>query len=369
MVHIDAIVSKAAMIPEARRLAAIETRLYRTSIQEFERRAVPAVNDLVEKIAAGMAPNETALRALLEDFDKSFADLPATLGPFYQTATDEAYRGGRDAIIKKAFDIYPKTRDITYPSPHRFPSTTDEYETEEREKAKPVIDVIPSFSVVDEAAVSTLSDHQLFWIGNHYDEVLSNTIANTTVNAMVEAGFDREEGAKQVRKELNKVLAPRPSTFTAATIVPHGWTGSVAQYYEGLAANTMTVSRTFGALSGLAGVGAQTYRISNPVDERTCEVCGFLVGTSFSTSQGIATMTSALAVASPLEIKNIIRWDTLKKIRQRSGVLVAGPTASVAAASSLATAGYGMPSYHFRCRCVPDIGPATTFGVPLAIAI
>jgi hypothetical protein len=365
LIHIDAIVCKAAVIEEAKRLAEIERRLYQVSMSEFERRARPATAALVSAIRAGRAKDETSTLMLMTAFDKRFKDLPAALDPFYEKAVEEAYAAGREAIYKKAAGIYPMTRDITYPSPHQFESVNDEWV--EREKAAPVIDVIPSFTVADEQAIETLKKHQVFWVGKHYDDKLSQTIANATVSTMIKQGFDRAEGAKAVKVQLDKILSRKPGTFSAETIIPHGWNGSVAQYYEGLAANTMTVSRTFGTMSGLRGLGATSYVISNPVDERTCELCGDLAGTVYPTGEGAAIMDGVLGATDPTGVKNIMRWDTLKTVQTRTGGATMGPKATPGDAKALASNGYGLPPFHFRCRCVVDIGPATNFGVPLDI--
>jgi len=364
LIHLDAIVQKAAVIEEAKRLSEIERRLYEVSIGEFRKRAKVALSELTKSIASGKAKDEASLSRLLDRFDSHFKTLPKTLGPFYTKATEEAYKAGFEAILKKAVGTYPRNRDITYPSPHKFESVSDEWT--EREKASdPIATLTPTFSVIDEDAIATLSDHQVFWIGVHYDKALSDTIANTATDAMIKEGFDRAEGAKKVQSELENLFSKAPGAFTAASIVPHGWSGSIAQYYEGLAANTMTVARTFGTLNGLQRVGAQSYTISNPMDERTCPVCSNLEGTVFQVSEGADLMNRALATKNPEEVKRIIRWDSLKGIEKRTGVTPSGSSTSKTEASALAKNGYGIPPFHFRCRCTLDINSETEFGVPL----
>lgn len=361
MLIIDSIVSKAAVINEASRLSEIEKLLYDVSIDEFTQRAEVAAPELIEAIREGRGSSLDALTILLQDFNSHFQDLGSTLVPFYQTASEEAYRIGFEVIWKKANGVYAIEQDITYPSPHRFRAVSNEWL--EREKAIIIDPGTPAFNVIDQEAIETLKNHQAFWIGTHYDEVLSDTIANTVVDAMVESGFDREEGAKLVQEKLEHLLGERPGLLSVETLIPHGWKGSIAQYYEGLAANTMTVSRTFGALSAMSRLGVQTYTISNPMDERTCDVCAFLNGTTFLVEPAYARMNTILAASDPAIVKELAPWDTLKTIQAKTGVEVAGPEATLAASAALQDNGYGMPPFHFRCRCVADIGEES-FGVP-----
>ncbi len=366
LTHIDAIICKAAIIPEAKRLSALEKRLFDISMKEFGKRAKKATDSLLRGIREGKAKDEVSTLALMSEFDDAFDDLPRTLAPFYESAVEEAYRAGFDAIVKKALSIYPRSQDITYPSPHRFESTTDEWIERQKAGVDDVVSVMkPSFNVVDDNAIATLKDHQVFWIGTHYEKELSSTVANSVVDSMVKSGFDRTEGAVKVQEQLGKLLSASPGSFTTESIVPHGWSGSVAQYYEGLAANTMTVSRTFGAMNAFRRLGVESYTISNPLDDRTCDVCGFLVDTQFSVSDGASLMDKALAVKDPANVKDILRWDSLKTIQARTGVATAGAGASPSVAKDLASKGYGLPPFHFRCRCVVDIGEDASFGIPI----
>ncbi len=335
----DAALAKALGLSETAQIARTETRLRAFILAAWERRARAAV----ERGAAVAGRGGTA-RAVETAVDKAMRPWQKDVNPKMGKGVEDIYRLARTAGWRKATG--QTTAALTYDTPNL---------TEMRKVApRAGFSVLPSFDLVDDAAVEALQDHQVLWVGGHYDDNISKAIANSAREAIVEAGKDQAAAGRLVREALKVELA--------RVVTPGGFHGSATQYFEMLAANAATVSRAHGQVSSFMRVGATRMEVINPRDRRTCPVCSHMDGKIFTVEQGAAQLGKELAAKTPDDIKTAHPWIGVKRMKQLAPARGKAPADQ---AAKLAGAGFSLPPYHGRCRCSIDITEDETFGEPI----
>jgi len=245
-VMIDDLIAKALKLTEVARIARTETTLRRYINSKWNARMRRAT-----KKAVSMAKDLKPASQISKAIDKEMSKWAGDIEKKFLEAVEKMYRNARIAGWKKA------TKQTRARLTYEVPSFTEEVK-----KQRPVAEVLPSFDLVDEEAVEALQDHQLFWIGDHYEENVSASIAATTKETMVEAGKDR--------RVAGKLMATRVKDTLEHVRTPGGWHGSSRQYFEGLVANAATVARAHGQTRSFQAAMVTRAEVTNPVDERTC---------------------------------------------------------------------------------------------------
>lgn len=212
---------------------------------------------------------------------------------------------------------------------------------------------VPRFDVVDANAARALGDRQVFWIGEHYDDHLSELISETANETLVTGGGSRRAAAVAMEERVRRALG--------TVRYPGGFSGSGAQYMEGLAANAATVARAYGQLRSFAQIGITKYTIVNPNDSRTCPTCAYMDGKVFEVQQGLDQIRAEQAAREPNDIRRAHPWLKLGALRAISPTpgRVTG-RAGARDSGKLAAAGQALPPYHFKCRCAVDIDDSVT---------
>lgn len=114
------------------------------------------------------------------------------------------------------------------------------------------------WGIEDQALASQIQKQNLFWIGQHFGADISEDFRSTMTKA-IEQGFTREMIADALSEQFRDL-------------------GDKSQaYWQGLAEHTALRIREFGRLSGYEKAGATGYRLINPMDDRTSEICYALV--------------------------------------------------------------------------------------------
>jgi len=189
-----------------------------------------------------------------------------------------------------------------------------------------------SFSLVDQDAVAALSRSGLWWIGEHYGDALDTGRLLSEVEGMIRDGMGRVDGGARLR-------AAWGAEFHRSDA-----------YWRGLASTVATRSRSFGALSGMEATGATVYEYTNPLDERTSDVCEALNGTRFTVKGGVELrerLIGADPASSPEAWKAISPWPKLRD--------VLGPNDLPLPSSELQAKGIAWPPLHFHCRSSIDV--------------
>jgi len=331
---VDDLLAKALRLSEVARIARLETQLRRYLLAKWNAHAKKAVRE-ASVLAAQLKPASQIAKAVEKEMDKWTKEVL----PRHIETQQKIYRLARTAGWKKA---NKKTRaSLAY---------STENLTEVVTKAEPVYsEILPAFDIADERAMEALGEHQTFWIGEHYDENIGSTIADTTKTTMVEAGTNRRVAGELIRERVAVALG----VFST----PAGWHGSAAQYFEGVAANAATTARAFGQMRSFQDYGVVKYEWNANVDKRTCTRCAHLDGRVFTVEQGVGAMGRELRATTPAGVKRahpFIGGSAADMTR----LLSLAPTKGrgpMKESASLAGAGISMPPLHFRCRCTVDI--------------
>lgn len=179
------------------------------------------------------------------------------------------------------------------------------------------LDVKPTLSLADRRAQEILSHHTVYWIGNHYDDALRAGIEKTVQETAITYGAGRAAVGKALKEALGHV-ADRSDV-----------------YWRGLAAVTMTRSRSLGAVQSLVEAGWEEYEVLAVMDERTSDVCRRMNGRIFRVERAVELRDALLAAKTPEDVKTLAPWLPAKKIK--------GPTEDL-------PGGLALPPYHFHCR-------------------
>lgn len=325
----DLLIAKALKLSEVAQIARAEVRLRELLEAKWDKHAANATKQASTMARQGKSASQIAA-AIRKEMQKWAEEITNT----FNAEVAGVYRNARVAGYKKA---------------HRTTAASLQYNTPSTAKVvKAKVEALPSFDVVDDAAVQSLEEHNTFWIGEHYDKNLSNSIRDTTRKTMVEAGASPAAAGK--------LMAQRVKDMLGKVVTPTGFIGTSKQYFEGLVANAMTVGRVYGQMRSFAEAGIRRYTIVNPGGSRMCEVCAHLQGKTFELEQGLKQIETELQIDDPKGIKKAHPWVSLKQLKEvspNSGRLKGKAATSDSAA--LAKAGFSLPPYHFKCRCTVDI--------------
>lgn len=318
----DRLVAKALAVSEVAQIARIETRATRTLIAKWQVRASQAARSAGAVYAAG-----GSLAAAFAAADKAMRAWQGDVTASYAQSLADSYKLARAAGHKKATGKY--TGSLQY--------TIGETATA---KAKPKSggaggSVKLAFDITDERAIDKLQKQELWWIGDTYKGV-APTIRDS-VQPKVLAGLGRKEGGKLVQSAVEERL----KDFR----IPDGFHGPAAGYFEGLAANAVTMARVTGQLGSFAKLGVTTYTIVNPMDSRTSDICAELNGTEFKVADAETQLAKLGGAKTPDAYKSIKPWLSGAKISALAGK----------GAGALAGAGQMFPPFHFRCRSTVDV--------------
>jgi hypothetical protein len=222
------------------------------------------------------------------------------------------------------------------------------YKTAKRVSAK-AANAKVSFKLVDKGAVKAIGEHQVFWIGDFYSEHLSARIRGVSEEIMLKSGLSNREAGKALRTALRREFGITPGgKTTLAPQIPARFAGNPDLYFRGVASTAGHQSRTFGSMRAFSEAGIRRYKIINPSDERTGQICQRMVDQVFEVQIGVQNMDRQLAAKNPKEIRDeIAPWHGPKALDKIIGKAKRG---SDLASQRLADAGSSLPPYHPLCR-------------------
>lgn len=328
MMAIDAIISKAIGIPELTQTAKIEINLRKLLLDTWAKSYKNAISKAIKKIRAGSGEiSDSEINSVVSTINREMGDWYKGITESYTSGFQDIYELSHLAAAKKGLRVIDTPMDFA-------PSVL---------LRKAEFSVAPSFDIVDENAIDALKAGQVYWIGNHYSENLTENIAKTTRDTVIEAGRGREDAAKLLRSNLEK-------TFGEIKI-PDGFNGSADQYFEMVVSSAATTGRTQAQVNAFYRLGYTTYTIVNPMDQRTCERCAALDGKQFYVSDGMDLMRRVSSAKNPDSVKRIQPFISLSETRSMIDNTKKGPEAT----RKLAANGNALPPYHGGCRCNIDV--------------
>jgi hypothetical protein len=110
----------------------------------------------------------------------------------------------------------------------------------------------------DQQLATKMQQQQVFWVGNHFDADVSKKFSQTLYDA-IDQGYTK----RMLVSELKNQFAHLGNKSRA--------------YWQGLAEHTALRVREFGRLNAYEKAGARGYKLINPMDERTSEICRALI--------------------------------------------------------------------------------------------
>lgn len=192
------------------------------------------------------------------------------------------------------------------------------------------------WGVQDQRLASQIQKQNLFWIGQHFGSDISQDFRSALTTA-VQEGYTKQQLANLLQQKFAD-LGPKSQ-----------------HYWQGLAEHTALRLREFGRLSGYEKAGAKFYRLVNPMDNRTSEICWALVSENKEYPLDVAIQVrdqlSAIDVnASGLEeardrIKALAPWVKESQIEYDNE----GNPTGVSGAHT------PFPPFHWKCRTKTEI--------------
>jgi hypothetical protein len=318
LLYADILVEKVLGIKEISRIAKSEIRLRKYLEKKWNVRRNEAIKSAVE-----LARNKKSYKTISSSINAIMNKWSRDVLPVYNSEMREVYKLARIAGYKKASG---KTKASLQ---FNVPKTSKSIPIKKADS-----DIHVDFDLVDENTIEALENKNIFWVGEHYDKNISDSVKDTAKSVMVEAGESTSLAGQLMGERIKDIL----SKFST----PGGFVGTEKQYFEGLVSNAMTVGRVYGQMRSFSQIGITRYEIVNPGGDRICEVCANIQGTTFDIKQGLEQITKEFKSSSPEDIKKIHPWVGSSKVIGKSS-------------DSLASMGLSLPPYHFRCRCTIDV--------------
>jgi len=221
-----------------------------------------------------------------------------------------------------------------------------------------------STDLVDKKAAAQLSKHHAYWIGNHYNTSISESLRLATKEVILDGGLAGTQAAKAYRDITTEYLAGKGKKYPG---VPPGFKGTTDDYFAGVSNHVGTQARVFSRMESYQRVGITTYRIVAVLDNRTSDVCRMMHGQTFTVEQGMKTAgVWTQGIVHPEVVKKQAGWMRPADIAKTAGIAytpgATSPKMSAKGIDALAEKGQALPPYHFRCRTdVISSGEYTSF--------
>jgi len=178
--------------------------------------------------------------------------------------------------------------------------------------------------------VSQIQQQHLFWIGQHFNTDIRNKFTKTLTD-YVQSGMSKGQLADKLMeqfRDLNKSQV----------------------YWQGMAEHTSLRVRQFGRLEGYRKAGAKYYKLRNPMDQKTSDICRALVSENklYPLDQAIEVRDKLLSISPEIiglerareHIKALAPWvDEKNIIYDEEG----NPT-------GVSGAHTPFPPFHWKCR-------------------
>lgn len=336
----DFVLAKATGVREVARIARIETRLRSFLWQEWRRLSERASEDAMRVFrGSGDTVSDAEIGRMLRAIDKSMNRWAPRVTDRFVDDIEDVYKLAREAAWRKG--TKRASGSLQYNAPPF--SATKPAISERVRKQIPEIGI--DFDLKDRQAIRAMRRNNTFWIGQHYDRNVQENIRDNVRGHILEQGRHRRTAGAAMQAVVDSSLAH--------VMLPSGWTGTTRSYFESLVANAATVARVQGQLRSFDKLGITTYTIVNPMDERTCPVCGHLDGKVFSVSDGIDHVERVVAADTPDDVRKVHPWIGFTRMSEITKT--PGSKSATEGTKGLYSAGFSQPPFHFRCRCTVDV--------------
>lgn len=333
----DELVAKALMLDEVAQIARLEQRMRELLLGKWRARSREAALAASARVAGGGSAADVH-----RIVDKAMNKWAPETEPRFSADASKVYRLARKAGAKKASG--KTSASLSYQTPNFSQELPAAITKAKRRENNPKLE--NSFALLDTAAIADLEQESAIWIGSHYEKNVRSLVRSSVTPSTLKGLSERKAG-EAVKTAISESLK-HVST-------PGGFRGTDIQYFEGLAANTVTNARVRGQVRSFQEYEVTRLVIVNPNDSRTSLICQHMSGKEFYVSQAVEQMDSLIGVYNPKDVKRLHPWMSFKEM------LAVSPKAGLVNdrdARALAASGICLPPYHFRCRTTVDISSA-----------
>jgi hypothetical protein len=174
-----------------------------------------------------------------------------------------------------------------------------------------------SFGVVDRKTINSLSRQSVYWVGQYWNNQVSDEIKQTLADAL-EQGLSREEAAALLDEKFGPLVDKSMS------------------YWEGFANQTVTRAREFGHTEAYVNGGIEYLEVRAVIDSRTTEICLRMHGRMIPVANAVKLRDAMINAKDPKDVMQIAPWVQGDEIKGKK--------------SSKLPTGLALPPYHFNCR-------------------
>jgi hypothetical protein len=134
------------------------------------------------------------------------------------------------------------------------------------------------FGTADDRLATLAARQHVFWVGKHFETDLQGKFQTILADAL-KAGMRKDELADVYKTQFKKL-------------------GRSDAYWQGMAEHTSLRIRGFSRLYGYQKAGARGYRLVNPMDDHTSDICRALVSQNkvYPLDEAIEIMEKSLAI-------------------------------------------------------------------------
>lgn len=333
----DTIVAKTLRVHPLAQAARIEVKLRQYISAQWDDLADQAAKTAASMFRRGKGDiSDAEIERVMHPVDRTMAQWAPRIEKRYTDDLRETYGLANIAALNKALG-HTKGK-LRY--------STREWDTGTVIKAAPVGAPIiePVFNLADRKAMDALEDHQIFWVGEHYSENVSDHIAKTARTHIIEQGRGRVVAGREMEKVIRTALKE--------VRVPEGFIGTSERYFEGLVANAATTARSISSVNAFRRTGFTIGVWTGAADHRQCSKCTQLDGMEFPLDAAADQAQRLFAAKSPKSVKRIQPWFKAQQIRDiKAGKGPKGGKGS----DGLVRHGVIQPPAHLKCRCNMDI--------------
>lgn len=313
LLAVDALLIKAAGLGTEAVFLNMEHRLNRILRNAWQNNVDDAISAVRSAVRRG-----AGAKAIAGEIADAFQDWQKQVKPAITAVTRDAYLEGKRQILLRAHGLLKP-----------IGKSDGSYIMLVKAPTDPSLEA--NLTLVDQSAVDQLIEQQLYWIGEYYDNELSDSISDLVRETMIETGLGREEAGKLLEQHLLEHLA------VAGVSIPEGWGKGPAAYFELLAANTASNARVRGSLGQMIDIGVTKYTITAVGDERTCGRCRLKDGTTYEVQHAQVILDQIASAETPEQVKQLHPW------ANKTSEIEANPDK------------FPFPPFHGSCRCVVDI--------------
>jgi hypothetical protein len=186
---------------------------------------------------------------------------------------------------------------------------------------KAIAGTATSFSLTDVKAINWIKKNTMYWVGQHYDDHLSESIAKIG-ETILEEGMDRATAAAFFQKNLGKV-------FSRSRV-----------YWDLLSNHVVNRTREFGRTGGYQAARIEYLKVRAIMDHRTSLICQELNGKIISVKKAIKTRDAIINAKDPETVKEVAPWHSEKEVREKF----------IGMNPKDYPDHFALPPYHGRCR-------------------